>query len=210
MFDWFYKLMDGKGGFVKGKCMPRVPSLCLLNAPGLKGFEVLLFDAKAQCLGGLIFSYTVHLYTPYSDKVTSPLFRDDIVFKDPLNTFIGIDNYKSIFRALRFHGRIFFKALWLDIVSVWQPMENVVMVRWTIHGIPRVPWESRGRFDGTSEYKLDKKGKIYEHRVDNIALNSPPKFQVLAVEDLIRSVGCPSTPRPTYFEISSASPPEKT
>ncbi|MBA0736215.1 hypothetical protein Gogos_009786 [Gossypium gossypioides] len=190
--------------------MPRVPSLCLLNAPGQKGFEVLLFDAKAQCLGGLIFSYTVLLYTPYSDKVTSPLFRDDIVFKDPLNTFIGIDNYKSIFRALRFHGRIFFKALWLDIVSVWQPMENVVMVRWTIHGIPRVPWESRGRFDGTSEYKLDKKGKIYEHRVDNIALNSPPKFQVLAVEDLIRSVGCPSTPRPTYFEISSASPPEKT
>ncbi|KAB2068532.1 hypothetical protein ES319_A08G037300v1 [Gossypium barbadense] len=143
-------------------------------------------------------------------ELSFDIYRDDIVFKDPLNTFIGIDNYKSIFRALRFHGRIFFKALWLDIVSVWQPMENVVMVRWTIHGIPRVPWESHGRFDGTSEYKLDKKGKIYEHRVDNIALNSPPKFQVLAVEDLIRSVGCPSTPRPTYFEISSASPPEKT
>ncbi|PPD87506.1 hypothetical protein GOBAR_DD15560 [Gossypium barbadense] len=104
---------------------------------------------------------------------------------------------------------IFSNALWLDIVSVWQPMENVIMVRWTIHGIPRVPWESHGRFDGTSEYKLDKKGKIYEHRVDNTALNSPPKFHVLAVEDLIRSVGCPSTPRPTYFEISSASPPEK-
>ncbi|KAH1092293.1 hypothetical protein J1N35_019550 [Gossypium stocksii] len=88
-------------------------------------------------------------------------------------------------------------------------MENVVMVCLTIHGIPQVPWESRGRFDGTSEYKVDKKGKIYGHRVDNIALNSPPKFQVLVVEDLIRSVGCPSTLRPTYFEISSASPLEK-
>ncbi|KAB2068546.1 hypothetical protein ERO13_A08G033400v2 [Gossypium hirsutum] len=143
-------------------------------------------------------------------ELSFDIYRDDIVLKDPLNTFIGIDNYKSFFSALRFHGRIFFKALWLDIVSVWQPMENVIMVRWTIHGIPRVPWESRGRFDGTSEYKLDKKGKIYEHRVDNTALNSPPKFHVLAVEDLIRSIGCPSTPRPTYFEISSASPPEKT
>ncbi|KAE8681969.1 delta(8)-fatty-acid desaturase-like [Hibiscus syriacus] len=138
------------------------------------------------------------------------IYRDDIVFNDPLNTFIGIDNYKSIFWALRFHGRIFFKALWLDIISVWQPMENIIMIRWTIHGIPRVPWESRGRFDGTSEYKLDKNGKIYEHRVDNIALNSPPKFHVLAVEDLIRSVGCPSTPRPTFFEFSSASSPERT
>ncbi|KAL5760624.1 hypothetical protein ACOSQ2_019462 [Xanthoceras sorbifolium] len=91
------------------------------------------------------------------------LSKDDIVFKDPMNTFAGIENYKSIFWALRFHGRIFFRALWLDIISVWQPIENVIMVRWTAHGIPRVPWESRSRFDGTSEYKLDKNGKIYEH-----------------------------------------------
>ncbi|KAI4355120.1 hypothetical protein L6164_003924 [Bauhinia variegata] len=132
------------------------------------------------------------------------IYRDDIVFKDPLNTFIGIENYKSIVWALRFHGRIFFKALWVDIISVWQPAENVIMVRWTVYGIPRVPWESRGRFDGTSEYKLDKKGKIFEHRVDNIALNSPPKFKVLGVEELLQSIGCPSTPKPTYFETSSS------
>ncbi|XP_054783783.1 uncharacterized protein LOC129290803 [Prosopis cineraria] len=133
------------------------------------------------------------------------IYRDDIVFKDPLNTFIGIENYKSIFWALRFHGRIFFKALWIDIISMWQPVESTIMVRWTIHGIPRVPWESRGRFDGTSEYKLDKEGKIYEHRVDNIAPNSPPKFKVLGVEELIQSIGCPSTARPTYFKISLSS-----
>lgn len=132
------------------------------------------------------------------------IYRDDIVFKDPLNTFSGIENYKLIFSALRFHGRIFFKALWVDIVSVWQPVENMIMVRWTIHGIPRVPWESRGRFDATSEYKLDKNGKIFEHRVHNIVLNSPPKFQVLSMDELIQSIGCSSTPKPTYFEISSS------
>ena len=134
-----------------------------------------------------------------------PFYREDIVFKDPLNTFSGIENYKSIFWALRFHGRIFFRALWLDIGSIWQPVENIIMVRWTVHGIPRVLWESRGRFDGTSEYRLDKKGKIFEHRVDNIALNSPTKFKVLGVEELIQAIGCPSTPRPTYFEIFSSS-----
>lgn len=137
--------------------------------------------------------------------VLCPLYRDDIVFKDPLNTFYGIENYKSIFWALRFHGRIFFKALWVDISNVWQPVENTIMVRWTIHGVPRVPWESHGSFDGTSEYKLDKEGKIFEHRVDNIALNSPPKFKVLGVEELIQLIGCPSTPRPTYFKMSSSS-----
>ncbi|KAL9228892.1 hypothetical protein vseg_004422 [Gypsophila vaccaria] len=133
------------------------------------------------------------------------IYREDIVFKDPLNTFTGIENYKSLFWALRFHGRIFFKALWVDILSVWQPMENVILIRWTVHGVPRVPWESRGRFDGISEYKLDKNGKIYEHKVDNIALNSLGKFKVVSVEELILSLGRPSTPKPTCFELSSSS-----
>lgn len=133
-------------------------------------------------------------------------YRDDIVFKDPLNTFSGIENYKSIFSALRFNGRIFFKALWVDIISVWQPIESTIMIRWAVHGIPRVPWESRGRFDATSEYKLDKNGKIYEHRVHNIALNAPPRFQVLSVNELIQTLSCPSTPKPTYFEIIFSEP----
>lgn len=137
--------------------------------------------------------------------LTYSIYRDDIVFKDPLNTFVGIENYKSIFWALRFHGKVFFKALWVDIMSVWQPVESTIMIRWTVHGIPRVPWDSRGRFDGTSEYKLDKDGKIYEHQVHNIALNAPPKFRVFDVNDLLQSIGCPSTPKPTYFENASLS-----
>ncbi|OWM88166.1 hypothetical protein CDL15_Pgr003578 [Punica granatum] len=115
----------------------------------------------------------------FHKELTLDIYRDDIVFKDPLNTFVGIENYKSIFWGLRFHGRMFFRALWIDIISVRQPVEDVVMVRWTVHGVPRVLWEGHGRFDGTSQYRFDKNGKIFEHRVDNIALNSPPKFKAL-------------------------------
>lgn len=131
------------------------------------------------------------------------IYREDIVFKDPLNTFKGLENYKRLFWALRFTGRIFFKALWVDIVSIWQPAENLIMIRWIAHGIPRVPWEGHGRFDGASVYKLDKNGKIYEHKVHNVAMNPPTKFKVLQVHELIRSLGCPSTAKPTYFEASS-------
>ncbi|XP_073139846.1 uncharacterized protein [Henckelia pumila] len=137
-------------------------------------------------------------------ELSFDIYRDDIVFKHPFNTFAGIENYKSIFWALRFHGRIFFRALWVDIISVWQPSENMIMVRWIVHGIPRIPWESRGRVDGTSEYKLDKYGKIYEHKVHNIAQNGPQKSHVLALDRLIQSIGCHSTPKPTYFEFSSS------
>lgn len=122
-----------------------------------------------------------------------------------MNTFTGIDNYKSMFWWLRFLGRIFFRALCLDIVSIWQPNENTLMIRWTVHGVPRGPWETRGRFDGTSEYKFDKNGKIYVHKVDNIAINSPPKFQMLSVQDLVEAISCPSTPKPTYFEFKDSS-----
>ena len=38
-------------------------------------------------------------------------------------------------------------------------------MRWTVVGNPRVPWEAQGFFDGVSNFKLDKHGKIYEHKV---------------------------------------------
>ena len=43
-----------------------------------------------------------------------------------------------------------------------------------MHGVPRVPWEAEGIFDGVSTYKLDSKGKVYEHSVDNMILRDPP------------------------------------
>jgi Uncharacterized conserved protein (DUF2358) len=144
-----------------------------------------------------------HYYSPLKSNhelIYNFVTREDIVFKDPFNTFAGLDNYKLIFRGLRFCGHLLFKSLWIDIVSIWQPSEDTVMIRWILHGIPCVPWDSQSRFDGTSEYKLDRNGKIYEHKVDNVALNSPKKFKVLPVEELMRLIGCPSTPRPTYYK----------
>ncbi|GJX04544.1 hyaluronan/mRNA-binding protein [Tanacetum coccineum] len=38
------------------------------------------------------------------------------------------------------------EALWVDIISLWQPVARTVMIRWTVHGIPRFSWES-GCFD---------------------------------------------------------------
>ena len=43
-----------------------------------------------------------------------------------------------------------------------------------MRGCPRVPWEAEGVFDGISQYKVDKHGKIYEHSVDNVILRDPP------------------------------------
>lgn len=126
------------------------------------------------------------------------IYRDDITFVDPLNTFTGIDKYKMIFWALRFHGRILFREISLEVLRIWQPSENLILIRWNLKGVPRVPWEAKGQFQATSRYKLDRQGKIYQHKVDNLAFNLPqPLKPAASVLDLI--AGCPTTPNPTLF-----------
>lgn len=129
--------------------------------------------------------------------------RDDITFVDPLNTFSGIENYKLIFWALRFHGKVLFREISLEVFRIWQPSENVILIRWNLKGIPRVPWEAKGELQGTSRYKLDRNGKIYEHKVDNLAYNFPQQLKsTVSVLDLVTA--CPASPNPTFFWKSPA------
>ena len=112
--------------------------------------------------------------TPVCCTNADEIYREDITFRDPRNTFEGMKNYKTIFWSLRFHGRLFFKKLYVEVKRIWQPEDGSIRMRWTVHGIPRVPWEAEGIFDGISQYKLDSEGKIYEHAVDNVILRDPP------------------------------------
>ncbi|KAI4323256.1 hypothetical protein L6164_022877 [Bauhinia variegata] len=125
------------------------------------------------------------------------IYREDITLTDPLNTFTGIENYKLIFWALRFHGKILFREIGLDVYRIWQPSENMILIRWNMRGVPRVPWETKGEFQGTSRYKLDRNGKIYEHKVDNLAFNFPQTTKPVSVLDLVAA--CPASPNPTFL-----------
>ncbi|XP_043702983.1 uncharacterized protein LOC122653111 [Telopea speciosissima] len=134
----------------------------------------------------------------FSRDLNYGIYRDDITFTDPLNTFTGIENYKLISWALRFHSRILFREIVLEVFRVWQPSENVILIRWNLKGVPRVPWEAKGQFQGTSRYKLDRDGKIYEHKVDNLAFNFPqPLRPAASVLDFVAA--CPASPNPTFL-----------
>lgn len=103
-----------------------------------------------------------------------------------------------IFWALRFHGKILFREIGIEVYRIWQPSENVILIRWNLKGVPRVPWEARGEFQGTSRYKVDRNGKIYEHKVDNLAFNFPQQLKPAAsVLDLVSA--CPASPNPTFL-----------
>ncbi|KAI3969720.1 hypothetical protein MKX01_020281 [Papaver californicum] len=134
----------------------------------------------------------------FSKDLNYDIYSDDITFIDPLNTFTGMQKYKLIFWALRFHGRVLFREISLEVLRIWQPSENVILIRWNLRGIPRVPWEASGQFQGTSKYKLDRNGKIYEHKVDNLAFNFPRQLRpATSVLDLVAAY-LPS-PNPTFM-----------
>ena len=54
------------------------------------------------------------------------IYREDVVFRDPRNAFRGLKNYKTIFWSLRFHGRLFFKVLYVDVQRLWQPDDQQI------------------------------------------------------------------------------------
>lgn len=110
----------------------------------------------------------------FQRELNFDIYTEDVVFRDPRNSFAGLPNYKTIFWSLRFHGRIFFSKLYVEVKRIWQPEDGVIRMRWTVHGIPRVPWQAEGTFDGISQYKLDGDARIYEHSVDNVILRDPP------------------------------------
>lgn len=134
------------------------------------------------------------------------VYCEDIVFRDPRNCFKGMKNYRTIFWSLQFHGRIFFSKLYVDVKRIWQPQEGVICMRWTVHGIPRVPWEAEGTFDGISTYRLDNSGKIYEHSVDNVSVHLKFLMHVPSAIGSVRpaaaKAGLRVCPRPRHKAVT--------
>ncbi len=109
----------------------------------------------------------------FDKKLNLSIYRDDIVFTDGRLEFNGLKNYRLIFWSLRFHGNLFFRRTTVEILRIWQPEDYCIKMRWKIVGIPRVG-DAEGVIDGISSYKLDRKGKIYEHAITNVQLRDPP------------------------------------
>ncbi len=109
----------------------------------------------------------------FSKELNTSIYRDDVVFTDGRLEFQGLKNYKIVFWSLRFHGKLFFRHTNVDILRIWQPEDYQIKMRWKIVGIPRVG-DMEGVIDGISTYKLDRRGKIYEHSITNVQLRDPP------------------------------------
>lgn len=108
------------------------------------------------------------------------IYTDDVAFIDELSpsfgwnskTAVGKESYKRTTFGIRFHTWLFFSRAKVDVTRVWQPAEDVIAVRWTFRGLPRIIGGafpgSTTYVDGISEFKVNRVGLIYEHKVDNL------------------------------------------
>ncbi len=103
------------------------------------------------------------LPTLFEKDISYDIYTRDIYFQDPVNKFKGKINYRIIFWTLRFHARLFFTTIFFDLHEVHQSAKNRITAKWTVRGILRVPWKAKVFFNGSSTYKLNQDGLIYDH-----------------------------------------------
>jgi hypothetical protein len=103
------------------------------------------------------------LPTLFKKDISYDIYTQDIYFQDPVNKFKGKLNYRIIFWTLRFHAQLFFTNIEFDLHDVNQSAENIILAKWTVRGVLRLPWKARIFFNGYSTYKLNQSILIYEH-----------------------------------------------
>ncbi|MEH2160129.1 MAG: DUF2358 domain-containing protein [Nostoc sp.] len=103
------------------------------------------------------------LPTLFEKDISYDIYTQDIYFKDPVNSFKYKFNYRIIFWTLRFHARLFFSQIYFDVHDVSQSAEDMILAKWTVRGVLRVPWKAGLLFNGYSTYKLNQDNLISEH-----------------------------------------------
>ena len=133
------------------------------------------------------------------------IYRDDISFIDrtalpgvPAEAH-GLEAYKRVFLSMRLHGALCFSRQRVTLLRIWQPRDRTLAVRWSVCAAPRL-LSSLGaddaHFDGISEYKLDARGMIYEHRVDNVDAGTQAPQRSLA--SLLAQLSPAQSPTPSF------------
>ena len=143
----------------------------------------------------------------FEHDLTYDIYRDDISFVDRTalpgvpSEAHGLEAYKRVFLSMRLHGALCFSRQRVTLLRIWQPRDRTLAVRWSVCAAPRL-LSSLGaddsHFDGISEYKLDARGMIYEHRVENVdpGTQAPARNRTLAA--MLANLAPAQSPTPSF------------
>lgn len=97
-------------------------------------------------------------YERFPENQTYEIYADDVYFKDPLNEFRGVKQYRSMIGFLQ----DFFGDIEMEVHSVEQAGE-LIKTEWTLNMTPPLPWQPRLSIPGRSELKVNQANLISSH-----------------------------------------------
>ena len=98
-------------------------------------------------------------YARFPEDQTYSLYAEEVKFKDPLNSFSGVDRYRQM---IGFIAR-FFNNVEMDLHEIEQSSPSLITMEWTLHMSPPVPWSARLSIPGHTELGLNSAGLIDSH-----------------------------------------------
>jgi Uncharacterized conserved protein (DUF2358) len=97
-------------------------------------------------------------YQRFPQDQTYSIYAADVLFKDPLSQFRGIDRYQQMIRLIQ----TWFIDVRMDLENIEQ-VGNLITTGWTLTWLAPVPWRPQIIISGRSELTLNADGLIASH-----------------------------------------------
>lgn len=97
-------------------------------------------------------------YQRFPTDQTYSIYAKDVLFKDPLNQFRGIERYQQMIAFIN----NWFKEPKLKLHKI-ERSGDTIETRWTLSWTTSLPWKPRIAIPGWSELRLNAEGLIVSH-----------------------------------------------
>lgn len=98
-------------------------------------------------------------YARFPQEQSYGLYTPNVYFKDPMNEFRGVEQYRRMIGFIA----TWFRNIDLELHGIEESQTDTVITRWTLHFTAPIPWQPRISIPGWSELKLDAQGLICSH-----------------------------------------------
>lgn len=98
-------------------------------------------------------------YARFPENQTFGLYAEDVRFKDPMNSFQGVDRYRNMIGFLS----QFFSNIQMELHGIEQTSPTLISTQWTLHMDAPLPWSPRLSIPGRSELGVNDAGLISSH-----------------------------------------------
>eukprot|EP00741_Cyanophora_paradoxa_P011201 tig00020554_g10821.t1 len=159
--DWTESLLSGDYALMALQ-VPDAPVTYLQTPSGDPNSE---FNLNA---GKVVRTLREDLPQFFERGLSYDIYAEDMIFRDGNVTMQGLKVYQGLMWSLRTHGRMMYSNVTFSVRRMHQATRDQINVRFTISGQPRIPGQEPLLYEGCSVYKLNSKGLVREHQIDNV------------------------------------------